>query len=44
MPKTDYEGATGRVAHMMECFAWVVLDKMNKVVKKKKHNVMLVTS
>ena len=44
MPRTDYEGATGTVAHTTVCFAWVVLDKKNEVVKKKKHNVTLVSS
>ena len=44
MPRTDYEGATGTVVHTMKCFVWVALDKNNEVVKKKTHNVTLVTS
>lgn len=44
MPRTDYEGATGTVVHTMKCFVWVALDKNNEVIKKKTHNVTLVTS
>jgi ribosomal protein L21E len=44
MPKTHYEGSTGTVVRMTECFVWVRLDDNEEVMKKRKHNVMLVSS
>lgn len=44
MPKTHYEGSTGTVVRMTECFVWVRLDDNKEVMKKRKHNVMLVSS
>jgi ribosomal protein L21E len=44
MPKTHYEGSIGTVVCTTECFVWVRLDDNTEVVKKRKHNVMLVIS
>ena len=44
MPITEYQGSTGLVIRVTECFAWVRLDDTNKVLKKAKHNVALLTS
>ena len=44
MPITEHQGSTGSVIRVTECFAWVRLDDTNKVLKKAKHNVVLLTS
>jgi hypothetical protein len=43
MPKMPNESCKGMVLHMTQCFVWVMLNDTNEVVKKRKHNVKLVT-
>jgi 4-hydroxyphenylpyruvate dioxygenase-like putative hemolysin len=43
MPKTHNEGCRGTVLRTTQCFVWVMLNDTNEVVKKRKHNVKLVT-
>jgi hypothetical protein len=43
MPKMPNEGCRGTVLRTTQCFVWVMLNDTNEVVKKRKHNVKLVT-
>jgi hypothetical protein len=43
MPRSEYEGRRGTIIRTTKEYVWVQLDGTNEELKKKKHNVALVT-